>query len=494
MKEQQEIFKRMSIWSASMRHIRFWILFILSGIFIYLSQNSLLYSAVKSSPNGHGEQESSHGTVTGSQIEKEDKAPSAGHDEKNISGAAAGEHPDTGKEDKGHSDVEGDKDAEHGKEEAHGAPGEGYIGLKNGTPIDKEVLKAFRERVTSEAMSKGKLDMARFIFFAFSFLWVWLAFNHTGKLEAAGKKIRKIIDWYTLGTVTGLILIVLVIPSGIIITFFYMPTSTGVYPSTEYMTVQPALAFFRNLHNWSSEVFIWLLLLHAARTVSTRTFLGNRKFIWLAGAIASAIGWVAFLTGSFMRGDQEAFEGFIHMMYSFTLFPGGSIISDFFSGELTLIRLTTVHIIATIFIMAIFLSLHTLMRKVHKLVTHYWKKAALYSGVVTLFLVIQSFLMEAPFVRGLGSIPSVSGVEYTKPPWPIYFLIQGENWFGADAMVAILTVVFLPLIVFPYVIEFLPISTQKKNIVGEIGFYIGVALVILISYIAAAGPIQAHIS
>jgi len=43
-------------------------------------------------------------------------------------------------------------------------------------------------------------------------------------------------------------------------------------------------------------------------------------------------------------------EGFEHMMYSFTLFPGGGYIARFFSGELTLIRLTTLHIAATIFI------------------------------------------------------------------------------------------------------------------------------------------------
>ena len=97
-----------------------------------------------------------------------------------------------------------------------------------------------------------------------------------------------------------------------------MPTSFEVYDSVKVMTERPVLAFFRNLHNWSSEVFMWLMVLHAARTISTRTFLGKRKFIWLSGAIVAVTGWVAFLSGSFMRGDQEALEGFAHMMYSFT--------------------------------------------------------------------------------------------------------------------------------------------------------------------------------
>ncbi len=50
-------------------------------------------------------------------------------------------------------------------------------------------------------------------------------------------------------------------------------------------------------------------------------------------------GWLAFLTGSFMRGDQEALEGFEHMMFSFTLVPLGDYVASFFSGEFTLMKL-----------------------------------------------------------------------------------------------------------------------------------------------------------
>lgn len=384
----------------------------------------------------------------------------------------------------------------HGKDSGsgHGVPGIGYIGLeKHEGGIDADKLKEFKERVTVEAMHKGKLDQLRLLFFALSFAAVCLAFAKIEKLEPLTRRLRAAIDWHALGTVTGIILTGLVIPSGIIITFFFMPTSLGVYSSVEAMTASPALAFFRNLHNWSSEVFIWLLLLHAARTISTHMFLGRRKFIWLAGAMASAVGWVAFISGSFMRGDQEALEGFEHMMYSFTLVPGGSAVAQFFSGDLTLIRLTTLHVIATIFIMAVFLTLHVLMRKVHVLVESRWKMATIYSCVLTVLLAVQSLFMEAPFVRGLAGIPTISGIEYTKPPWPIYFLIQGENWFGADAMVLILTVTFVPLIIFPYVIELLPMADERKRLVGKSAFYAGVFGLLLISFIAAGGKIIAHI-
>lgn len=387
----------------------------------------------------------------------------------------------------------GEDHADKPGEIEHGEPAVGYIGLENRETIPESDLAEWHDKVAEEAYRKGTVDQIRLIFFALSFIVVFLAFAKIKRLEPLSRVLREAVDWYTLGTISGIILIALVIPSGIVITLYYMPTATEAYYSVEFMTTRPVLAFFRNLHNWSSEVFLWLMILHAARTVSTRSFLGNRKFIWLTGAVAFVVGWVAFLTGSFMRGDQEALEGFVHMMYSFTLVPLGKYVAGFFTGELTLIRLTTIHIIATVFVIAVLLALHVLMRKVHVHVVKRWRKAVIYSAALTIFMVVQSIVMEAPFIRGMEVAPTVSGIETTKPPWPIYFLIQGENWFGANAMVAILAVAFLPLIAFPYVIELLPLPAPTKSRVGAIVFYAGVFLMILVSYIGAAGRIQAHI-
>ena len=426
-------------------------------------------------------------------------APGGDKEEADREGAGAGHSGQMAEAESEPDHAEADEPAAHASEsvpeseEGHGEPGIGYIGLETRKPVPAHELDAWQEKVAEEAYKKGVIDQGRLIFFALSFIVVFLAFLKIKKLEPFSRILREAVDWHTLGTISGLMLVGLIIPSGIIITFFYMPTSAGVYQSVEYMATRPVLAFFRNLHNWSSEIFIWLMILHAARAISTRSFLGNRKFIWLSGAVAAAIAWVAFLSGSFMRGDQEALEGFAHMMYSFTLVPLGKLISDFFTGELALIRLTTLHIIATVFIMAVFLALHILMKKVHVVVVKRWRKAVIYSTALTIFMVVQSIFMEAPFIRGLQSGPTVAGIEVTKPPWPIYFLIQGENWFGANAMVAILAIVFIPLIVFPYVIELLPLPAAKKLKVGEIAFYTCTILLLLISYIGAAGRIQAHI-
>jgi hypothetical protein len=170
----------------------------------------------------------------------------------------------------------------------------------------------------------------------------------------------------------------------------------------------------------------------------------------------------------------------------------GSYVADFFSGELAVVKLTALHIGVAGFATGLLIAIHVLMRKVYVHVQRRWKKAVIYTGALTVFLVVQSLFMEAPLIRGLEAGPAVSGIEITKPPWPIYFLVAGENLFGAVAMVYSL-LVFLPLLIFPYVVEFLPVASARKAEIGEILFYVGVSLLLATSFWAAASPIVAHI-
>ncbi len=430
-------------------------------------------------------------------------ATDEGHDDSMVEPALAAETGHEAEEDEyGHETepaAQMEAEAGHGDEaepahaEAegghHGESGIGYIGLDTIEPIEEHESAEFVERTKEEAYAKADLDEVRFIIFGALFVLVFLSF---ARIKGLSKKLSTAIDWYTIGTVTGLILLVLVIPSGIIITLFYMPTSTGVLGSVNDMAGNGFLAFWRNMHNWSSEVFILLMLIHAARTISTNTYMGNRKFIWLTGGLLFIAGFLAFLSGSFMRGDQEALEGFEHMMFAFNLVPLGSYVSGFLSGEFTIMKLTAIHVGATTFAILVIGVVHILMRKVYVHVERRWKKALVYTAVLTAVLVVQSIFMEAPLVRGLEAGPTITGMEITKPPWPIYFMIGAENVFGATAMIYS-TLIFIPLVILPYVLDWLPLSKIKKFEVGEALYYGGIFLIIALSFWAASGEIVAHI-
>ena len=156
-------------------------------------------------------------------------------------------------------------------------------------------------------------------------------------------------------------------------------------------------------------------------------------------------------------------------------------------------KLTIIHVGLTTFLFGALTAPHVLMKNVYKHMLLRWKTAMKYSVILTVLLVIQSVLMTAPFVPSIGEGVIVTGVEITKPPWPIYFLVAGENLFGAKAMIVIPTIVFTILILSPYLVERLPIAQEKKAKTGTILFYLGLFVLIASSYMAAASRIIAHI-
>lgn len=389
------------------------------------------------------------------------------------------------------TDTDHDEPDDHDEtEEPHGERRYGYLGLEPGELVDEHEFEDYEEQVQEEAYIKANIDEARFGLFTVLTIIVYLSFAN---VQGISKRLRKAIDWYALGTVIIYLLVVLIIPTGIIIGFYYDPSPTKVYQSLETIINIPVLSFMRNLHTWASEAFLVLVVIHAARTVSTMTYLGKRKIVWVTGALLLILTWISYATGTFMRGDQEAYEGFAHIMYVFSTLPFGKSVSAFFTGELATMKLTIIHVGLTTFLFGILTAPHVLMRNVYKHMLLRWKTAMKYSLILTVLLVIQSVYMLAPFVSSISDGAIVTGVEITKPPWPIYFLVAGENLFGASAMVVLPSIVFTILIAFPYLVERLPIAKEKKAKTGTILFYIGLFILIASSYMAAASRIIAHI-
>jgi hypothetical protein len=90
--------------------------------------------------------------------------------------------------------------------------------------------------------------------------------------------------------------------------------------------------------------------------------------------------------------------------------------------------------------------------------------------------------MIAPIIQGLERGPTIAGIETTKPPWPIYFIVSVENILGPETMLTVPLVVFLMLLVFPYLVEKMSVSKEKKAQLGVVVFYLGLFVLIGVSY------------
>lgn len=366
----------------------------------------------------------------------------------------------------------------------------GYVGLEPEGQVEPSDLRAFTERVVPEVYAKARVDKLRLLALIPGLAFVCLAFSRRSRLAAV---LRERVDFYAVGTAVGLLLFGVVMGSGFVVAFSYNPSPWQAYVSVEGLASSPLLAFARNLHNWSSEVVLLLLLVHMAKVVSTGGYLGTRKVVWLTGAGLLITTWGTFVVGSFLRADQESVEGFQHIMYAIGRLPYGSGVAGFFTGELALTRLLVVHVSLAALLLTWLTAPHVLMRREYAHIQKRWKVALAYAGILLALLVAQSLTMEAPLIRGLEAGPAVAGVEITKPPWPLYFIVAWENVFGASTMMAAPILVFGPLVLFPYAVDALRLSAASKAKVGEILFYTACLALIAVSYWAASGRIMAHI-
>lgn len=375
-------------------------------------------------------------------------------------------------------------------------PIRGLIGYPHGPgaaqePYDEKALDRFVEETIAETYAKARIDRIKLLLMGLLIGLIPLGYyrGRSDRFKRLGQRVNKIWDPYTFGTVSGLLLVGVIIPTGTILGLFYSADAEKLYESMAGIVQSPILSFLRNLHLWASEAFLIFLFLHTARIVSTRAYFGGRKLVWVLGGVLLAISWATFLIGTFIRGDQEAFEAWVHMMALIRFIPLiGDPIADFFSGPFAVMRLYIFHIVITTIALLLILAPHVLMQKVYVHVQRRWRTAVRYTLGLTALLAVLSLLVPAPFL----SAP-YHDLEITKPPWPYYFLYAWENIGGAVSMTWSPLLILVPLLLLPYALEQLPLARRTAQRVGDWVFYGGVLITLGLSYWVAASGIVAHV-
>lgn len=335
----------------------------------------------------------------------------------------------------------------------------GLIGYPHGPeaaqlPVDEAAYEEFVDKTIDETYAKASIDQLKLLLIALLTALVPLTYyrGRWGQLKRLSTRLKELWGPYTFGIVSGLVLLGPVIISGTYVGLFYNATAEGLYPSMRAIVGSPFTSFMRNLHLWSSEFFLVLLFLHTARVVSTRTYFANRKLVWVFGGILLAISWSTFLIGTFLKGDQEAYEAWVHLMAMIRFVPFiGNPIADFFSGPLAVMRLYVFHIVITTVALLIIIAPHVLLEKVYVHVLKRWRRAVNYTLGLTGLMILLSVLVPAPFLAA-----PYHDLEITKPPWPYYFLYAWENIGGAVSMVWSPLLIIVPLLLLPYALEQLP--------------------------------------
>ena len=138
----------------------------------------------------------------------------------------------------------------------------------------------------------------------------WVVFNtfvlHLRPIRVPAKTLRYTHTWGLGGM--SLVLFVLLVATGVLMMFVYEPTPERAYASI--LTLQDQVFFgklVRNIHHWSANLLILIVVLHLLRVYFTGGYHGPRQFNWVIG-LALLLGVVASnFTGYLMPWDQLSY-------------------------------------------------------------------------------------------------------------------------------------------------------------------------------------------
>ncbi|MDO8557579.1 MAG: cytochrome b N-terminal domain-containing protein [bacterium] len=316
------------------------------------------------------------------------------------------------------------------------------------------------------------------------------------------------------GTVLGgllMVLLLLLIVSGIVLSLFYSAQPEETYQSMITIMGNPITAFVRNFHAWASDIFLFTLFLHMTRVALTKPSGKARRYAWWIGVGMLIMVSAEMLIGTFMRGDQEALEAYSHFFIGTTgivasYMPYTEFVTDFFSQHNALFRFFVLHAVLLPFGIISLIVLHGLFAPTFRALIAPWKKvtdAAIRGqlapqpgffsspsvrkilwlvGVACVAIVALSILLPAPLLSS-----PYAGLEVTKPPWWLLWVVAIENVWGLTPIVIAPPVLFLIFILIPLF--------TKDRAGADWGVYIyliAIAIVISLSFWATLAPQVAH--
>lgn len=185
------------------------------------------------------------------------------------------------------------------------------------------------------------------------------------------RRIPSFVGWkHAFGGATYFLCMVLV-ASGVLLSFYYRPSTVEAYPSLQYLETEITFGWLvRHVHFWAASLVVLTVLAHLFRVLFSGTYRAPRETTWLMG-ILLLITLLAFVTsGYLLPWDQWAYWTTTDGLDQMGRFPivGGLLVglfrADEFVSGATLSRFYATHVIVLPWVLLLLLSLHfQLVRK-----------------------------------------------------------------------------------------------------------------------------------
>ena len=125
------------------------------------------------------------------------------------------------------------------------------------------------------------------------------------------KDLPEHLEWwpYTLGAIPLTLFGILVV-TGLLLTFYYVPSLEKAYESVDQITHEIYLGWFvRGLHKTSVDLMILFLLFHVIRVFLTRAYQSPGELKWVSGSIVLFVTFAMGFTGYSLVLDNVSYWG-----------------------------------------------------------------------------------------------------------------------------------------------------------------------------------------
>lgn len=273
-----------------------------------------------------------------------------------------------------------------------------------------------------------------------------------------------------------IILFVILVITGVLLSFYYKPTPDDAYASIKYIMNQvPYGWLIRSIHHWASNILVIFLFAHFWRIFFTSAYKFPRELLYFSGLMNMVIVFLFVFTGGLLPWDNTSYWATTIMTSELKDLPlVGNYVRLFIRGGFdvgsgTLTRFFVAHIVLLPAIFTVILASHAFMVlyqglsewKIQREQPGYTYAVLFIDVAIMLFgifalLVILSVFSPAPLKKVANSLLQPGSVEPTwfmLPVFKIYkslpanfFIFQRVEIFSGILLIFVILLITLPFI------------------------------------------------
>jgi quinol-cytochrome oxidoreductase complex cytochrome b subunit len=263
--------------------------------------------------------------------------------------------------------------------------------------------------------------------------------------QSWSRRLPANVNWkHAFGGIAYFLFMILVV-SGVLLTFYYRPSVDEAYPSIQFIVSEAPFGWLlRDMHVWAASLIVVALAAHMARILFAGAYKSPRETSWFVGLALFAVVILFGVTGYLLPWDQWAYWATTEFASGIEQIPlFGGMFAMFMRGDrivssATLSRFFALHVIVLPWLAFGLISLHFVIIRGHGIAgselkpdgegTPFYPNHLMRIIVVSVFLIAVVGTLAALFPRPVGD-----------PATPFYAPDElVSTWVLVDVTVALL--------------------------------------------------------